>query len=284
MRAKVVRNRFLIISFGLLSQRSKGKTKNFVIRSRLKIFIINGPNRKFVETFIMKKIFLFYAGLFFFLFAQAQLPSLPGLSKLTEAEAGDGVKGALNQGIEKAVANLNKTDGFFGSQFYKILLPQEVQNVEPKIRAIGLGNQVDKAILQINRGAEDAVGAAKPIFVDAVKQMSVTDALNLIKGGDGSVTKFFRDKTGAALITAFTPVVKNSLDKAEATKYYGDIISGYNKIPFNRNKLNPDLTSYVVGKAVEALFDQILKEESAIRKDPAKRTTDILKKAFGGTL
>ena len=214
-------------------------------------------------------------------FAIAQIPSIPGLNKLTEPEAGDGVKGALTQGIEKAVSSLNKTDGFFGSQFYKILLPPEVQKVESKIRAIGMGPQVDKAILQINRGAEDAVGAAKPIFVDAVKQMTVTDALNLIQGGDGSITKYFKDKTSAQLISAFTPVVKTSLDKVEATAYYDDIINGYNKIPFNRNKLNPDLTAYVVGKAVEALFDQVSKEETEIRKNPAKRTTEILKKAFG---
>jgi hypothetical protein len=238
--------------------------------------------RKFVKITFMKNICLVLTGIFFLSISYAQIPSLPGLSKITEAEAGDGVKGALNQGIEKAVASLNKTDGFFGSQFYKILLPPEVQKVEGKIRSIGLGAEVDKAVLQINRGAEDAVGAAKPIFIDAVKSMSVTDALNLIQGGDGSVTRFFRDKTNSALVTAFTPVVKSSLDKTQATQYYGNIINGYNKIPFNRNKLNPDLTSYVVGKAIDALFDQILKEESAIRKDPVSRSTDILKKVFGG--
>jgi hypothetical protein len=236
----------------------------------------------FAETTFMKKAFLLYLTVFTILFTQAQLPSLPGLSKLTEVEAGDGIRGALNQGIEKAVAGLNKTDGFFGSQFYKILLPPEVQKAEPKMRSIGLGNQIDKAVLQINRGAEDAVGEAKPIFVNAVKQMSITDALNLIQGGDGSITKYFRDKTSTPLIEAFTPIVKSSLDKVQATAYYEDIVNTYNKIPFNRNKLNPDLTAYVVGKAVEALFDQISKEETAIRKDPVKRTTDILKKAFGG--
>ena len=230
----------------------------------------------------MKKLNLVFAFLLFFLFTNAQIPSIPGVGKITEAEAGDGVKGALNQGIEKAVTSLNKKDAFFGSQFYKIFLPPEVQKAEPKIRAIGLGSQVDKAILQINRGAEDAVGAAKPIFIDAVKKMSVTDAINLVKGGDGSVTRFFREKTSASLITAFTPVVKSSLDKAEATAYYEDIINSYNKVPFNRNKLNPDLTSYVVGKTVDALFDQISKEESEIRKNPASRTTEILNKVFGG--
>ena len=213
----------------------------------------------------------------------AQLPSLPGINKLSEGEAGDGVKGALNQGIEKAVSALNIKDGFFGSQFYKILLPPEVQNVESKIRSIGLGGQMDKAILQINRGAEDAVGAAKPIFIDAIKKMTVTDALSLIQGSDGSVTQFFRNKTTASLITAFTPIVKTSLDKTQATQYYGEVINGYNKIPFVK-KLNPDLTSYVVGKTIDALFDMVGKEETEIRKNPAKRTTDILKKAFGEKL
>ena len=161
----------------------------------------------------MKNVLLIFTGLFFLSVSQAQIPSLPGLSKITEAEAGEGIKGALNQGIEKAVASLNKTDGFFGSQFYKILLPPEVQKVEGKIRSIGLGGELDKAILQINRGAEDAVGAAKPIFVDAIKKMTVTDALSLIKGGDGSVTQFFRNNTTASLTAAFTPIVKSSLDK-----------------------------------------------------------------------
>ena len=231
----------------------------------------------------MKKLFLFHVALSFFFTLQAQLPSLPGgLSKFTEAEAGEGVKGALSQGIEKAVAQLNKPDGFFGSDLYKILLPAEVQKAEPKIRTIGLGSQLDKAVLQINRGAEDAIGAAKPIFVDAVKQITVNDAIGLIQGGDGSVTRYFKEKTGSALINAFTPVVKNSLDKVEATAYYDDIVNGYNKIPFTRNKLNPDLTGYVVGKAIDALFDRISKEESEIRKNPASRTTDILKKTFGG--
>lgn len=230
----------------------------------------------------MKKVFFFFFSISFISSLQAQLPSMSGLSKLTEAEAGDGVKGALSQGIDKAVAQLNKTDGFFGSELYKILLPDEVQRAESKIRAIGLGNQLDKAVLQINRGAEDAIGAAKPIFVDAVKQITVKDAIGLIKGGDGTVTRYFKEKTGSALINAFTPVVKNSLDKVEATAYYDDIVNGYNKIPFTRNKLNPDLTSYVVEKAIDALFDRISKEESEIRKNPASRTTDILKKTFGG--
>ncbi len=212
----------------------------------------------------------------------SQLPQLPG-NGVTEAEAGQGVKEALGQGLVRAVLNLNKTDGFFGSQFYKILLPPEVQKVENTMRNIGLGKQVDRAVLQINRGAEDAVGFAKPIFVEAIKQMTITDAINIIRGPKDAATNYFKEKTTAALIKAFTPVVQQSLDKVEATKYYGDLINTYNKFPTTRNKLNPDLTSYVVGKTVDALFDQIAKEETEIRENPVKRTTEILKKVFGAT-
>lgn len=211
----------------------------------------------------------------------SQLPKLPGGNGVTEAEAGQGIKEALGQGLTRAVSFLNKTDGFFGSEFYKILLPPEAQKVEATMRRIGLGKQVDRAVLQINRGAEDAVGFAAPIFVNAIKEMTIADAINIIKGPKDGATNYFKQKTTAALIQAFTPVVKNSLDKVEATKYYGDLMNAYNNFPTTRNKVNPDLTSYVVGKAVDALFDQIAKEEMEIRANPVKRTTDLMKKVFG---
>jgi hypothetical protein len=212
----------------------------------------------------------------------SQLPSgIPGSTGVTEAEAGQGIKDALGQGLSRAVTNLNKTDAFFGSDFYKILLPPEVQKVERTLRNIGLGKTVDKAILQINRGAEDAVGYATPIFVNAIKQMTITDAINIIRGPKDGATNYFRQKTTEQLIAAFSPAVKNSLDKVEATKYYGDLVNGYNRLPTTRNKINPDLTAYVVGKAVDALFDQIAKEELEIRENPVKRTTEIMKKVFG---
>lgn len=210
----------------------------------------------------------------------SQLPTIAG-NGVTEAEAGQGIKEALGQGLVTAVLNLNKTDGFFGNQFYKLLLPPEVQKVENTLRSLGLGKIADKAILQINRGAEDAVGFAKPIFIDAIKQMTIADAINIIRGPKDGATNYFREKTNAALVQAFSPVVKNSLDKVEATKYYGDLVNTYNSFPTTRNKINPDLTAYVVGKTTDALFDQIAKEELAIRENPVKRTTEILKKVFG---
>jgi hypothetical protein len=205
-------------------------------------------------------------------------------SGITENEAGLGIKEALSQGVTNAVLNLNKTDGFFGSEFYKMLLPEDAKKVENTLRSIGMGPQVDKAILSINRGAEDAVAYAKPIFVDAIKQMTLTDALNIIKGAKDAATNYFREKTKAKLITAFAPSVKSSLDKVNATKYYSDIINSYNSLPTTFKKVNPDLTSYVVGKAVDALFDQVAKEEANIRANPVARTTDILKKVFGAKL
>jgi hypothetical protein len=217
--------------------------------------------------------------------AQFKLPKIlaknNSTSSLTENEAGQGIKEALTQGVTNAVLNLNKTDGFFGSDVYKMLLPPDAKKVETTLRKMGMGAQVDKAILSINRGAEDAVGYAKPIFIDAIKEMTLTDALNIVKGTKDAATQYFKQKTSAKLIAAFTPSVKSSLEKVSATKYYGDIVTSYNKLPTTFNKVNPDLTSYVVAKAVDALFDQVAKEEANIRANPAARATDILKKVFG---
>ncbi len=220
-------------------------------------------------------------------FSQLKIPNifpkkLATSSGFTENEAGQAIKEALSQGVTNAVLNLNKTDGFFGSEFYKLLLPPDAKKVENTLRNMGMGAQCDKAILAINRGAEDAVGYAKPIFVDAIKEMTLTDALNIVRGPNNAATNYFREKTKEKLIAAFTPSVKSSLDKTNATKYYSDIVTTYNRIPTTFNKVNPDLTSYVVGKAVDALFDQVAKEEANIRANPVARTTDILKKVFGG--
>ncbi|HJS56094.1 MAG TPA: DUF4197 domain-containing protein [Chitinophagaceae bacterium] len=212
----------------------------------------------------------------------SQLPVKTG--GVTEVEAGQGIKEALSNGVLKGIGFLNKTDGFFGNEAYKLFLPPDAKKIENTLRNLGMGAQVDKAILQINRGAEDAVGYAKPIFLDAIKEMTLTDALNIVKGPNDAATQYFKNKTTQKLIAAFTPPVKTSLDKTEATKYYTDIVNTYNKLPTTFKKLNPDLTSYVVGKAVDALFDQIAKEEANIRANPVARTSDILKKVFGGVI
>ena len=202
-------------------------------------------------------------------------------SNVTEEEAGFGVKEALNNGISSAVSFLNKPDAFFKSELYKVLLPPDAKKMEKTLRDIGMGKMADDAIEAINRGAEDAVGFATPIFVDAIKQMTVTDALKLVTGGKNSITEFFREKTSAKLKTAFMPVIDKSLEKTNATKYYGDAVNRYNKVPFAK-KMNPDLSDYVAERTLFALFDRIGVEEANIRTNPAARTSDLLKKVFGG--
>lgn len=212
------------------------------------------------------------------------IKQLPQSTGVTEAEAAEGIKEALSQGLVKSVLQLNKEDGFFKDAFYKILLPDDAKKIESTLRDIGLGSMVDKAILQINRGAEDAAGYAKPIFVDAVKRMDIGDAIGLVRNGDTSATHFFREKTTAQLTAAFLPIIKSSLDKVNATKYYGDMVNKYNSLPIVFKKLNPDLAGFVTNKATNALFDLVAKEEKNIRNNFAARTTDLLKKVFGGLL
>lgn len=230
----------------------------------------------------MKKIFtaILVSSLFYGCDVIKQLPQSTGV---TEAEAAEGIREALSQGLVKSVLQLNKEDGFFKDAFYKILIPEDARKIENTLRDIGLGSMVDKAILQINRGAEDAAGYAKPIFTDAIKRMDIGDAIGLVRNGDTSATHFFREKTTAQLVTTFTPVIKSSLDKVNATKYYGDMVNKYNSLPLVK-KLNPDLTGYVTNKAINALFDLVAKEEKNIRSNIAARTTELLKKVFGGLL
>ncbi|RPE13341.1 DUF4197 domain-containing protein [Chitinophaga lutea] len=200
---------------------------------------------------------------------------------VTENEAGLGIKEALEKGVSAGISLLNKQNGFFGNELYKVLLPPDALKAERALRSIGLGGEVDKAILQINRAAEQAVGFAKPIFVNAIKQMTITDALNLLRGGQRSATDYFQNKTTESLKTAFSPVIDSALNKTSATKYYGSLVTKYNSLPTTFNKINPDLKGYVTEKAVQALFDQIAKEELAIRQNPAARTSELLKKVFG---
>lgn len=220
----------------------------------------------------------------FFFYGCEVVKQLPQSTGVTETEAAEGIKEALSQGLVKSVLQLNKEDGFFKDVIYKILLPDDAKKIENTLRDLGLGSMVDKAILQINRGAEDAAGHARPIFVDAIKRMDIGDAIGLVRNGDTSATHYFREKTTAQLVAAFLPVIKSSLDKVNATKYYGDIVNKYNSLPLVNKKLNPDLPGYVTGKATNALFDLVAKEEKNIRNNFAARTTELLKKVFGGLL
>ncbi|MEN9522135.1 MAG: hypothetical protein RL065_512 [Bacteroidota bacterium] len=203
-----------------------------------------------------------------------------GNGGLTNDQVIAGLKEALNRGTISGSNKLMSIDGFFKDAAVKILIPPEAKNVESKLRAIGLNDLCDKAILTINRGAEKAAGEATPIFSNAIKQMSISDAMGILKGGGTSATDFLKRTCTTQLTTAFRPVVENSLKSSDATKYWGDVMSAYNKIPLV-TPVNSDLTGYVTQKAIDGLFLKIADEEKNIRTNPAARATALLQKVFG---
>jgi hypothetical protein len=203
-----------------------------------------------------------------------------GEQPLTTAEVGEGLKEALINGISKGSDLVSITDGYFKNPEIKIPFPPDVKKVEDKLRQIGLGDQVDKFVMTLNRGAEDAAKEAKPIFITAIKSMTIQDAWAILRGEENAATEYLKRTTTAQLTEKFKPVIQNSLSKVNATKYYGDLVGTYNKIPFVE-KVNPSLDDYATGKAVDGLFIMIAKEEKNIRKDPLARTTELLKKVFG---
>jgi hypothetical protein len=199
---------------------------------------------------------------------------------LTTAEVGDGLKEALINGISKGSDLVSQADGYFKNPEIKIPFPPDVKKVEDKLRQVGLGKEVDQFVMTLNRGAEDAATQAKPIFIDAIKQMSISDAWGILKGQPDAATQYLKKTTTAQLKARFSPVIQNSLNKVNATKYYGDIVNKYNKIPFVE-KVNPDLNNYATDLAIQGLFTMIAKEERNIRQNPIARTTDLLKRVFG---
>lgn len=203
-----------------------------------------------------------------------------GDQPLTTVEVGEGLKEALINGISKGSDQASQLDGFFKNPQIKIPFPPDVVRVEEKLRQIGLGSEVDKFVMALNRGAEDAAKEAKPIFIAAIRQMTIQDAWAILRGEDDAATNYLKRTTSGLLREKFQPVINNSLDKVNATKYYGDIVTTYNKIPFV-DKVNPDLNDYATTKAMDGLFLLIAGEEKKIREDPIARTTDLLKKVFG---
>ena len=198
---------------------------------------------------------------------------------LSKAEIVSGLKEALSRGSQKSSAKLSMTDGFFKDAAVKILLPKEAQSVEEKMRAVGMGKLIDNAVLSMNRAAEDASKAAAPIFLLAIKKMTVTDALNILRGADTAATGYLRKTTTNELTSSFKPVIEESLQKVDATKYWKDVFTAYNR--FSSTPVDTDITSYVTSKALDGIFHYVAQEEINIRKDPAGRVTDVLKKVFG---
>lgn len=200
-------------------------------------------------------------------------------TQLSTNEIANGLKEALTIGAEKGSALLAAKDGFFANAALKILLPPEAQKIETTLRKLGMGKLVDDAVLSMNRAAEDACKSAAPIFVGAIKEMSLTDAISILKGSDTAATAYLKQKTTTPLTTAFRPVIESSLQKTNATKYWNTLVTTYNKFSFK--KVNPDLAGYVTEKSLGGIYHQIAVEEKDIRKNPVARTTDLLKKVFG---
>jgi hypothetical protein len=199
----------------------------------------------------------------------------------TNTEAVNALKEALKIGTQNASGRLSTVNGFFGNQLIKILMPPEAKKVENTLRNIGMGGHVDKAILSMNRAAEDASGKAVQIFVNAISGMSVSDGISIVRGGQGAATNYLKNRTTGELTNAFRPIVNNSLNQVNATKYWSDVFTVYNRLPTTREKVNTDLVAYVTERALNGLFVTIADEENKIRTNPAARITDILKKVFG---
>lgn len=200
-------------------------------------------------------------------------------SALSSLDISNGLKEALNKGIEKQVTKLTAVDGFYKNELVKILLPEELQKVDKTLRKMGLSSLADQGIVMLNRAAEDAVKESTPIFIDAVKNMSFTDAKNILMGSDNAATTYLQTSTTTPLYAKFNPVIQSSFAKVGADKVWASIIKKYNSIPLV-TKVNPDLTDYTTNKALEGVFKMIGVEEKTIRTDLNARTSGLLKKVF----
>ncbi|MDX1943614.1 MAG: DUF4197 domain-containing protein [Saprospiraceae bacterium] len=208
-----------------------------------------------------------------------QLGSALGSSALTEAEVANGLKEALTNGISKGSDLLSQVNGYYKSE-YKILLPAEARKVTDKLKGIpGFKNVEEEILERINHGAEEAAKKAKPIFVNAIKQMTFTDAMKILLGNDDAATQYLGSSTRNALYQEFNPVIVESLDKFQARKYWSDAVNAYNKIPLVE-KVNPSLDDYVTNSALDGLFGMVAKEELNIRNNLEARTSELLKKVF----
>ncbi len=186
--------------------------------------------------------------------------TISGNEPLTTAEVGEGLKEALVKGITVGADKVSQTDGYFKNPQIKIPFPPDVKRVEDRLRQLGLNTEVDKFIMTLNRGAEEAAKEAKPIFVTAIKSMTIQDAWGILKGQPDAATQYLKRTTSPQLKEKFKPVIQSSLDKVSATRYYSDLVNTYNKIPMVE-KVNPDLNEYATNLAMQGLFTMIASEE-----------------------
>lgn len=229
----------------------------------------------------MRYILLLLAAFTFMSCAELQQVAnqFPELNQNGGLDINAGLKEALNNGISKQVSKLTATDGFFKNEMVKILLPEELKKVDKALRNVGMSSLADEGLKVLNRAAEDAVKEATPIFVDAVKNMSFTDAKNILMGNNNAATTYLQNSTSTALYAKFNPVIKNSFSKVGADKIWSSIITKYNSLPLVKD-VNPDLTDYTTNKAMEGVFKMIAVEEGNIRTNISARTSTLLQKVF----
>ena len=210
---------------------------------------------------------------------QSTLDDYLDAGSLTKEDVAEGLKEALVKGIVKGADKASQNNGYLGNPQIRIPFPPDVQRVEDKLRAIGLGNQVDQFVETLNHGAEEAAREAAPIFMDAIRSMTIADAWEILNGNDQAATNYLKKVTYEPLKSKFSPVIAKALEKTNATKYYGDIITTYNRIPLVED-VNPDLNAYATERALEGLFLLVAEEEKNIRDNPGARTTELLRRVF----
>ena len=212
--------------------------------------------------------------------AETTVTGSSGSSSLSNEDIIAGLKEALNKGTKNSTASASKTDGYLKNADIFIPFPPEAQKMKKELIELGFKNKVDEFETSLNRAAEQAAQTAAPIFIDAVKNMTVTDGLGILKGSDTAATHYLKQNTSQALTVKYKPIVQDAINKCQVTEHWAALVTEYNKIPFVK-KQNPDLNAYVTSRALTGLFFLVGQEETKIRKNPAARVTDLLKKVFG---
>ncbi len=208
---------------------------------------------------------------------KVKTPTITNVINTVDISAG--LKEALNKGVTEQVSKLTIIDGFYKNEAVKILIPEELQRVDTTLRKLGMGSLVDDGIKSLNRAAEDAVKESTPIFVNAIKNISISDAKGILLGNESAATSYLKDSTTKELYAKFNPVVQESIGKVGADVIWNSIIKKYNTIPLV-NKVNPDISDYVTTKAMEGVFKMIAVEEKNIREKLSSRNSDLLKSVF----
>lgn len=201
-------------------------------------------------------------------------------NELTLGEISEGLKDALRVGTENVVSRLGKVDGFNADSAVHIPLPDKLKTVKSVLSQVGMSYLLDELELKLNRAAETATPRAKELFWQAITEMTLDDAVSIYEGPEDAATRYFESKMSPALEEEMRPIIENCLAEVGAIQAYDRVMGQYRSLPFIPD-VRTDLTSHAVARGMDGIFYYLAKEEAAIRKDPVKRTTDLLKRVFG---